>query len=122
MCDRLTRNQLQAERILEPLQLGAINGPSPESLVALDPRTQSNANGHMPYQVAQRLGFFTLAMLLRPNIPIVRLFSEEERSIRFYGPPPLKAISAEALNRHLIAVSVSRCLRGISAVHGASVA
>lgn len=56
----------------------------------------------MPYQVAQRMGFYPLAMLLRPSIPIFRLFSDEERAVRFYGPPPLRAITAEALNKKLM--------------------
>ena len=28
--------------------------------------------------------------LCRPNIPIMRLFSDDERATRFYGPPQLK--------------------------------
>ncbi|GLC53744.1 hypothetical protein PLESTB_000782600 [Pleodorina starrii] len=91
-----------AERVLEPLQLGE-DDPQPTTLASLDPRVQVNANGHMPYQVAQRLGFYPLAMLLRPSIPILRLFSDEERAVRFYGPAPLRAIAAEALNKKLLA-------------------
>ncbi|GFR52870.1 hypothetical protein Agub_g15498 [Astrephomene gubernaculifera] len=90
-----------AERVLEPLQLTE-DDPQPPTLASLDPRVQVNANGHMPYQVAQRLGFYPLAMLLRPSIPILRLFSDEERAIRFYGPAPLRAIAAEALNKKLL--------------------
>lgn len=33
------------------------------SLAAVDPRAQHNALGHMPYQVAQRVGFVTLGMV-----------------------------------------------------------
>lgn len=91
---------MQAERILEPLQL---HGSMPASLASQDPRVQVNCNGHMPYQVAQRLGFFTLAMLLRPSIPILRLFSDDDRAVRFFGPQPLKALAAEALNKMLVA-------------------
>jgi len=42
-------------------------------------------------------------MLLKPNIPILRLFSEDERAVRLYGPPQLKVLCAEALNRKLLA-------------------
>ncbi|KXZ44797.1 hypothetical protein GPECTOR_62g912 [Gonium pectorale] len=91
-----------AERVLEPLQLTE-DDPQPATLASLDPRVQLNANGHMPYQVAQRLGFYPLAMLLRPSIPILRLFSDEERAVRFYGPAPLRALAAEALNKKLLA-------------------
>ncbi|GIL79443.1 hypothetical protein Vretimale_18316 [Volvox reticuliferus] len=90
-----------AERVLEPLQLSE-DDPQPPTLASLDPRVQVNGNGHMPYQVAQRLGFYPLAMLLRPSIPILRLFSDEERAVRFYGPAPLRAIAAEALNKKLL--------------------
>ncbi|GLI68253.1 hypothetical protein VaNZ11_012606, partial [Volvox africanus] len=90
-----------AERVLEPLQLSE-DDPQPPTLASLDPRVQANGNGHMPYQVAQRLGFYPLSMLLRPSIPILRLFSDEERAVRFYGPAPLRAIAAEALNKKLL--------------------
>ncbi len=39
----------------------------------------------------------------RPQIPLVRLFNEEEHRARFYGPPALKLLAAEALNRKLLA-------------------
>jgi type II secretory pathway pseudopilin PulG len=50
----------------------------------------------------QRLGFFSLALLLRPNIPLPRLFNEEERGTRTWGPPPLKVLAAECLNHKLL--------------------
>jgi len=92
------------ERVLEPLILAQRGGQPLPLAPANDPRAQYNASGHMPYQVAQRNGFFSLAMMLRPTIPITRLFSEEERnSGRIYGPPALKVIAAEAANRKLVA-------------------
>ncbi len=35
------------------------------ALTSVDPRTQHNGTGHMPYKVAQRAGFLALASLLR---------------------------------------------------------
>eukprot|EP00798_Chlamydomonas_sp_ICE-L_P002155 gene2155-18205_t len=56
----------------------------------------------LKYQLAQRLGYVSLALFLRPSIPIARLFSTEERNVRFYGPPQLKVIAAAALNKYLV--------------------
>lgn len=54
----------QAERTLEPLALAAGDAP-PLSLQRADPRVQRNLDGHVPFQVAHRLGYVTLALLLR---------------------------------------------------------
>ncbi|KAF5837066.1 hypothetical protein DUNSADRAFT_4899 [Dunaliella salina] len=96
------------ERFLEPMLLaqagtGVDAATITRSVRANDPRTQVNALNLLPHQVAHRLGFLALSMLLKPNIPILRLFSEDERAVRLYGPPQLKVLCAEALNRKLLA-------------------
>lgn len=52
--------------------------------------------------MSQQLGFFTLATLLRPSIPITRLFTEAQLVNRTYGPPCLKVLAAQSLNAQLL--------------------
>ncbi|MEW5319983.1 MAG: hypothetical protein WDW38_011091 [Sanguina aurantia] len=89
------------ERVLEPSRF--IAPGRGDALPPPDPRLIRNTLGQVPYQVSQQLGFFTLATLLRPSIPVSRLFSEAQMVHRTYGPPLLKILAAQALNAHLLA-------------------
>ena len=73
---------LQYERVVEPLMLD----PSSDAAIAAstvatanDPRMQVNDAMQMPYQIAQRMGYAPLAMMLRPTISLVRLFGDLDR-------------------------------------------
>ena len=72
----------QYERVVEPLMLD----PSSDAAIAAatvatanDPRMQVNDAMQMPYQIAQRMGYAPLAMMLRPTISLVRLFGDLDR-------------------------------------------
>lgn len=69
-----------------------------------------NTIGLTLVQVAQQLGFFTLATLLRPSIPITHLFAEAQLVNRTYGPPPLKVLAAQTLNTQLLTALESAIL------------
>eukprot|EP00798_Chlamydomonas_sp_ICE-L_P003791 gene3791-13860_t len=70
------------DRVVEPMMSqSSSEAATAAAIAALDPRNKANAAGQMAYQLAQRLGFFSLALLLRPNIHITRLFSAEERNV-----------------------------------------
>ncbi len=106
ICKRLLTTHYA--RGVEPLMLqrgSAAAAAAASVATADDPRMQINDIMQMPYQIAQRMGFAPLAMLLRPTISLARLFGELERNApRIYGAPSLKTIATEALNRRLSAV------------------